>query len=153
MARADRTPQDNVRFRYVKGFHPDRAGDAIEVPGNPDAYYVAIGRSWFRREGSKNAPRYEHGGLSLAEMVISGAVLKRVTEKEARAESVGVPIGVLVVEEDGQTELSFAVENVGNVLVEFELRAQTNLGDELLSHRGKLGARTSYSAKLAVIGT
>jgi hypothetical protein len=151
--RSGRTLQDDVRFRYVKGFRPDGAGDAIEVPGSPDAYYVAVGRSWFRREGSKNAPRYEHGGHSLAEMVVSGSVLKRVTEKEARAAIVRLPAGVLVVEEDGQTDLSFAVENVGNVLVEFELRAQTNLGEELVSHRGKLEARASYAARLAVLGT
>jgi hypothetical protein len=153
VARAGRTLQDDVRFRYVKGFRPGGAGDAIEVPGSPDPYCVAVGRSWFRREGSKNAPRYEHGGLSLAEMVVSGAVLKRVTEKAARAEIVRLPVGALVVEEDGQTELSFAVENVGNVPVEFELHAQTNLGDELLSYRGKLGARASYPARLTVIGT
>jgi len=152
-ARAGRSLQDDVRFRYVQGFRPDGAGDAIEVPGSPDPYCVAIGRTWFRREGSKNAPRYEHGGLSLAEMVIAGAVLKRVTEKEARAEIVRLPAGSLVVEEDGQTELSFAVENVGNVLVEFELRAQTNLGEELVPHRGKLRARASYPARLTVIGT
>jgi hypothetical protein len=151
--RVGRTLQDDVRFRYVKGFRPDGADDAIEVPGSPDSYCVAVGRRWFRREGSKNAPRYEHGGLSLAEMVIPGALLKRVTEKEARAEIVRLPAGVLVVEEDGQAELSFAVENVGNVLVEFELRAQTNLGEELLSYRGKLRARASYEAKLTVIGT
>ncbi len=136
-----------------QGFHPDGASDAIEVPGSPDTYCVAVGRRWFRREGSKNAPRYEHGGLSLAEMVIPGAVLKRVTEKDARAAIVRLPAGVLVVEEDGQAELSFAVENVGNVLVEFELRVQTNLGEELVSHRGKLGARASYPARLAVLGT
>jgi hypothetical protein len=153
VTRAGRTLQDDVRFRYVKGFRPDGAGDAIEVSGTPDPYCVAVGRSWFRREGSKNAPRYEHGGLSLAEMVIPGAVLKRVTEKEARIAIVRLPAGALVVEEDGQTEISFAVENVGNVLVEFELRAQTNLGEELLSHRGKLGARASYPARLTVIGT
>ena len=152
-ARAGRTLQEDVRFRYVKGFHPDGAGDAIEVPGSPDAYCVAVGRRWFRREGSRNAPRYEHGGLSLAEMVIPGAVLKRVTEKEARAAIMRLPAGVLVVEEDEQAELSFAVENVGNVLVEFELRAQTNLGEELVSHRGKLGPRASYPARLAVLGT
>jgi hypothetical protein len=151
-ARVGRTLQDDVRFRYVQGFHPAAAGDAVEVPGSPDSYCVAVGRRWFRREGSKNAPRYEHGGLSLAEMVIPGAVLKRVTEKEARAEIVRLPTGILVVEEDGQAELPCAVENVGNVLVEFELRAQTSLGEELVTHRGKLGAGASSPARLSVIG-
>jgi hypothetical protein len=66
---------------------------------------------------------------------------------------VRLPAGILVVEEDGQTELSCAVENVGNVLVEFELHAQTNLGEELVTHRGKLGARASSPARLPVIGT
>jgi hypothetical protein len=152
-ARADRTLQEDVRFRYVKGFHPDGAGDAIEVPGSPDAYWVAVGRRWFRREGSRNAPRYEHGGLSLAEMVIPGAVLKRVTEKEARAAIMHLAAGVLIVEKGEQAELSLTVENVGNVLVEFELRVQTNLGEELLLYRGKLVPRASYPTRLAVLGT
>jgi hypothetical protein len=86
-------------------------------------------------------------------VVISGAVLKRVTEKEARAAIVRLPAGVLVVEVDGQTERSCAVAHMGNVLVECELRAQTNLGEELLSYRGKLRARASYPARLMVIGT
>ena len=41
---AGRTLQDDVRFRYVKGFRPDGAGDAIEVPASPDPYWVAVGR-------------------------------------------------------------------------------------------------------------
>jgi hypothetical protein len=40
-----------------------------------------------------------------------------------------------------------------HALVEFELHAQTNLGEELLSYHGKLGARASYPARLTVIGT
>ncbi len=113
--RAGRTLQDDVRFRYAKGFRPAQGGDVVEVPGIPDPYFVAVGRGWFRREKSTNDPRYQHGGLSLAEMVIPGAVLKRVTEKEARAEIIGIPPGAISVEEDGQTNVSIGVRNVGNV--------------------------------------
>ena len=69
--RAGRTLQEDVRFRYAKGFHPDGAGDAIEVPGVLSllrcgwAQLVPPGRL-------EERPRYEHGGLSLAEMVIPG---------------------------------------------------------------------------------
>jgi len=150
--RAGRTLQDDVRFRYVRGFRPTNADDAVEVPGAPDSYFVAVGRTWFRREGSKNAPRYEHGGLSLSEVVIPAAVLRRVTAKEARAEFVDIPAAVLLVDEDAQAELSFAVENAGNVPIEIDLRGESNLAEELLSHRGKLLPGSKHRAKLAVTG-
>ncbi len=150
--KAGRTLQDDVRFRYTKGFRPAHGDDAVEVPGVPDPYFVAVGRGWFRREKSTNDPRYQHGGLSLAEMVIPGFVLKRVTEKEARAEIVDVPRGAIVVEEDGQTDVSIAVRNVGNIPVEVELRVQTNLGEDLLVHRGKLAPQVIHPAHFSIVG-
>jgi len=146
------TPQDDVRFRYVRGFRPANASDPVRVPGIPNDFFVTVGRTWFRREGSKNVPRYEHGGLSLSEVVIPAAVLRRVTEKEARAEFVEIPSAPLVVDEDAQAEFSCAVENVGNVPVEIDLRAESNLGEEPLSYRGRLLPRSKYGAKVVITG-
>jgi hypothetical protein len=85
-------------------------------------------------------------------MVVPGFLLQRVTEKEARAEIAGLSVAALVVEEDGESELRFAVENIGNVLLEFEVRALDNLGEELYHHRAKLAPRANYPVKISVVG-
>jgi hypothetical protein len=112
---------------------------------------VAVGRGWWRREGETKSPRYDHGGLSLAEMIVPGAVLRRVTEKEARAELHQLP-AVLHVAEDEQAELAVLVQNTGNVPLDFELQAQTNLGEDLGLQRGKLDPGASGSLKLTIVG-
>ena len=55
-------------------------------------------------------------------------------------------------EEDGQVDVPLAVRNVGNVPVEFELRAQTNLSEDLLAYRSKLAPQATYPAKLSIVG-
>jgi hypothetical protein len=150
--KAGRNPLEDVRYRFLKGFCPEGTGKVVEIPGSSEAYYVAVGRQWFRREGVTNTPRYDHGGISLAEMVVPGFLLRRVTEKEARVEIAGLSTAVLVVEEDGQGELHFNVENAGNVLVEFDIRVQDNLGSELFHHRAKLASRANYPVKIDVMG-
>jgi hypothetical protein len=150
--KAGRVLQEDVRFRYVRGLRPTSAGDAVEVPGAPDSYFVAVGRTWFRREGSKNTPRYEHGGLSLSEVVIPAVVLRRITEKEARAEFVDIPAAPLIVDEDENVEFSFAVENSGNVPIAIDLQVESNLGEELLSYGGKLLPGSKHGTKVVVTG-
>jgi len=149
---AGRNPQEDVRYRFLKGFRPKDTGKVVEIPGSSETYYVAVGRQWFRREGVTNTPRYDHGGVSLAEMVVPGFLLRRVTEKEARVEIAELSTAVLVVEEDGRAELRFNVENAGNVLVEFDIRAQDNLGGELYHHRAKLTPRANHPVKIDVLG-
>lgn len=151
-SRAGRSLQDDVRLRHLKGFRPPPEVPIVEMPGPGETHYLAVGRNWFRREGSKTAPRYDHGGLSLAEMAIPGAVLKRITEKAARVEIVGLPQEPIAVGEDAKAELRFAVENTGNVACEFDLRVQNNLGEELLSHRGKLSAGQKSPAAVTLTG-
>jgi hypothetical protein len=150
--RAGRSLHEDVRCRYLKGFRPPPEVLTVEVPVAGESHFVAIGGSWFRREGAKTAPRYDHGGLSLAEMAIPGAVLKRITEKAARVEIVRLPQEPINVDEDAKVELLFAIENSGNVACEFELRVQNNLGEELLSHRGKLEAGEEFPAGVTVTG-
>jgi hypothetical protein len=148
---AGRSPQDDVRHRYAKGFQPSHPEEPVTVPGTPDAYAVAVGRGWWRREGETKSPRYDHGGLSLAELVVPGALLRRVTEKEARAELQGLP-AVLTIPEDTQAEFSVTVANNGNVPVSFEAIAQTNLGENLGVRQGQLAPGASATHKWTVLG-
>ena len=47
----------------------------------PDGKFaVAVGRRWFQRESSRNSVRYDHGGLSFAEMVVPGALMQPIRE-------------------------------------------------------------------------
>lgn len=136
--RAGRTMQEDVLYRYVKGFRPLSTPEAVEIDTSQEKYFLAVGRRWFRREEAKGGARYSHGGLSLAEMVVPAAVLQRVTEKAARIEVEGLPSTAIEVVEDQTVELSFTVHNTGNVDSEFEVTVRTNLGSELLSYRGRL---------------
>jgi hypothetical protein len=149
---AGRNPQEDVRHRYAKGFCPKAAAKAVGIQGISETYCVAVGRKWFRREGLTNPPRYDHGGISLAEMVVPAFSLRKVTEKEARVEIAGLNVPVLVVEEDGRADLRFTVENVGNVFVDFDIRAQNNMGEELYHHHAKLAPGTNYPVKIDVLG-
>ncbi len=110
---------------------------------------MAVGKRWFSREGTKIMPRYSHGGLSLAEVVVPGVVLRRFTEKTARAELLGLPT-VLQAEEDAAVELPFDVRNTGNGEIEFEMRVVNNLGQELFQHRAHLAPATSAKLTASV---
>ena len=113
---------------------------------------MAVGRKWFRRETAKGAPRYSHGGLSLAEMVVPGFKLRRVTEKTAQMEMDGLPVSAIAVGEDDSVELVFAVRNSGNVAASFELRVRTNLGEEVLTHESKLPPGGSFPIRCTIVG-
>jgi hypothetical protein len=148
---AGRSPQDDLRHRYAKGFEPSHPDQPVRVPGTPDVYAVAVGRGWWRREGETKSPRYDHGGLSLAEVVVPGAVLRRVTEKEARAELQELP-PVLSTPEDMETEFAVTVVNTGNVPLSFEVLAQTNIGEDLGVRQGQLAPGASAMHKWTVLG-
>ncbi|MCX5676472.1 MAG: PglZ domain-containing protein [Planctomycetota bacterium] len=149
---AGRSLQEDVHYRYAKGFRPAQSPDAVEVQPGAETHFVVVGGHWLRREGAKTVPRYWHGGLSLAEMVVPAVVLHRTTSKEARAELQDLPVGSLRVQEDATAELAFRVLNSGNTPVEFEVSARTNLGEELLSYKGKLGLGETYKAKCSAVG-
>jgi hypothetical protein len=148
---AGRSLTDDVRFRYVAGFRPGGMPEAVTVPGEV-AYSVAVGRRWFRREGTKNVPRYEHGGLSLGELAIPAVVLRRVTEKEARLELEGLPEHALPVDEDARLAIPVTVRNSGNVPLSFELHVSTNLGDTAGTFTGTLQPGEKTSVRPAVVG-
>jgi hypothetical protein len=148
---AGRHPQDDLRHRYARAFQPPHPVEPPPVPGVPDPYTVAVGRGWWRREGETKSPRYDHGGLSLAEMVVPGALLRRVTAKEARAELLDLP-AALSVAEDAQAEFTVTVMNNGNVSVCFEVLARTNLGEDLGARQGQLAPGAGVAQRWTILG-
>jgi hypothetical protein len=114
-----------VRFRFI------RSGELVEnLPSKhvlpiewkmPDGkFIVAIGRRWFQRESSKFSVRYDHGGLSFAEMVVPGVVLQPIREKkiDLRFESLPEEIDV----DEGQLiTILVSVVNRGNQPAVFDL--------------------------------
>ena len=144
--------QADVRWRYTCGFSPKDFPEAVQITTGPEQCAVAVGRKWFRRETAKVAPRYSHGGLSLAEMVVPGFKLRRVTEKTAQVELDGVPVSAIAVGEDSSVELAFAIRNSGNVAASFELRVRTNLGEDVLTQDGKLPPGGSFQVRFPIVG-
>ena len=130
--KAATTLEASVRWRYIEGFAPEQMPEAVAVSVAAKKIWMAPARRWFCREGTKDTPRYTHGGLSLAEVVVPGVVLRRVTEKVARVELIDLP-AVIVADEDTVVDLPVSIRNSGNCEVEFEVRVLNNLGEELLS--------------------
>jgi hypothetical protein len=148
---AGRDPKDDVHHRYALGFRPRHPEEPVTVPGVPDDHHVAVGRAWWRREGETKSPRYDHGGLSLAEIVVPGALLRRVTEKEVRAELQQLP-PVLNVPEDSDVEFTAQVVNCGNVSLNYEVLARSNLGEDLGARQGHLAPGADATHKWSVRG-
>jgi hypothetical protein len=148
--KAGLTMEESIRWRYVEGFAPAAMPDAVKIAAGTQDVWMALGRRWFMREGTKIMPRYSHGGLSLAEVVVPGVVLRRVTEKTARAELLNLPT-VLQAEEDAVVELPFTVRNTGNCEIEFEVRVANNLGQEVFQHQAQLAPATSAKLTASVL--
>ena len=110
---------------------------------------MAPARRWFCREGTKDTPRYTHGGLSLAEVIVPGVVLRRVTEKVARAELMELPVA-LTADEDAVVELPLTIRNSGTSDLDFEIRVVNNLGEELLLQTGALtpASKAKFTAQV-----
>lgn len=144
------TLEATVRWRYIEGFAPAKMPEAVAVSVGDEKVWMAPARRWFCREGTKDTPRYTHGGLSLAEVVVPGVVLRRVTAKVARAELVDLPV-VIPADEDTVVEVPVTVRNSGNCEVEFEVRVLNNLGEELLVKRSRLGPATAHKEKARVL--
>jgi PglZ domain len=148
---AGRILKEDLHHRYACEFNPTPSANPVAISLGAETYTVAVGGTWWRHEGETKSPRYDHGGLSLAEMTVPGAVLRRVTEKEARAELQGVP-AALSVAEDAQEGFSVTVLNGGNVALSYDLLAQTNLGEDLGMVRGHLLPGETATHKWAVVG-
>jgi hypothetical protein len=122
-----------VRYRYITTHQvPDDLPHTIKIeyPGLFDQYAVAVGRYWFKREDSRGKEdRYAHGGLSLSEMAVPGAVLKRITEKRIEGKLSVQPTKLEMTEGD-TPELKLTVSNKGNVPLVGQLTAEADTASE-----------------------
>ncbi len=124
----DEDPRNPVNYRYLKGLsHPDGLKVAWGANG---VYSVAKGKVWFRREGGKQE-RYAHGGVSLAEMVVPGAVLQRIVEPAISFEFLSVPKRIEAKEDETRT-VQLSIKNNGNREGVFNLimEADNNITEE-----------------------
>jgi hypothetical protein len=83
-------------------------------------FAVAIGRHWFQREDSRNSVRYDHGGLSFAEMIVPGVVMQPIREKKIDLRFEELPEKIQV--NEGQPiMLTVNIANRGNQPADFDL--------------------------------
>ncbi len=123
----ERDPQV-VRYRYLLTHDvPADVADVYKVAytGRIEQYTVAVGRHWFKRADSRGSDdRYAHGGLSLAEMTVPGAVMRRITVKRLKAH-VSVSSAMFQLTEDESADLIVTVANQGNVRLSGTLTVRT----------------------------
>ena len=132
-----------VHYRFLRGIErpdglPEDEAVTFEYPDLRDSRFtVAVGRRWFAREGTTRADRYNHGGLSLAEMVVPGAVLRPITAPLVRLTLEGFP-RALTVPEGEEAVVEFAVAHSGNRPARFTLEIRANTAREPVRLEGDL---------------
>lgn len=122
----DEDPGNPVRYRYLKGIE-----HAEGVPvryGEGKTFTVAKGRSWFNRPNGKYT-RYTHGGISLEEMIVPGAVLKKIVTPAIAFQFAGLP-DRLEVTEDQEATIQIVIKNSGNREGQFSLAVQVDTGEK-----------------------
>lgn len=112
-----------VVYRYLFNLEHE-AG--FKVPINNDFYTVAIGQQWFQRKGGRFS-RYAHGGISMAEMIVPGAVLKRIAVPEVTL-VLELPRDAQAVEREENTIIA-SLANLGNRAGDFALKISASTGE------------------------
>jgi hypothetical protein len=148
---AGRNPMDAIRWRYVLGFTPAAATKPVVVNVHGEPHCLAVGRSWFQRDGTTSSDRYSHGGISMAEMVVPAVTLKRVTTKLALVVIENLPDRIAV-DEDASVSVAICIRNRGNVAVNFAGDGRTNLGDNVLSQSGRIPPGDIRDLTFALLG-
>jgi hypothetical protein len=134
-----------VHYRFIRGVDrpeglPEDEALTFEYPNlRGGQFTVAVGRRWFARQGTTRPDRYAHGGLSLAEMVVPGAVLRPVVAPLVRLALEGFPRS-LTVQEEAEPVVEFALVNTGNRPAHFtlELGVDAAHGNRPLRQEGDL---------------
>ncbi len=147
--------ENPVRFRYIMGIdRPD--GLPAEAAYNFEyrqlqngKFTVAIGRKWFKREGTTQFDRYAHGGLSSAEMVVPGAVLQLITEKKIAIVFEDLP-EVLEVDEDVSLTVGIWLRNRGNQPGDFEMICGADSDTVAQTIRGTLAPGERQEVKVVI---
>jgi len=74
---------ENIRYRYLNNGTHDKGITVAYDKENKNKWCLAVGAFWFERPKSTGkTPRYSHGGISLAEMVVPGVRIKKRPLKE-----------------------------------------------------------------------
>jgi hypothetical protein len=123
-----------VQYRYLNNIQRvDQdaiTAYAVTYPAYEHTFTVAVGRSWFKRAGSHGSEnRYAHGGLSLAEMTVPCAVLRRITQKRAEM-TLSIQPSVLDLIEGEEAVVRLLVMNTGNVPLNGFLTVQADTEQE-----------------------
>jgi len=132
-----------VHYRFIRGVErpaslADEEALTFEYPNLRDGQFtVAIGRRWFAREGSRHTDRYTHGGLSLAEMVVPGAVLRPIVAPLVRLALESFP-RALTVQEGEEAVIAFTLASSGNRPAHFTLEVEANTAREAHRQEGDL---------------
>lgn len=127
-----------IRYRYILGgeIPPElnsRKSDVLKIAykNHPEEYIVPVGNLWFKRAENTGAlDRYSHGGISFAEMVVPGAVLKRITQRVIKPEFEFEPKSI-VMEESEIAKLKIWLANKGNTPIAGNIIVQTDLGGDV----------------------
>jgi hypothetical protein len=114
-----------VHFRFIRSNDPAEnlpREHVLEFEWKmPEGKFaVAIGRRWFQREASRNSVRYDHGGLSFAEMVVPGVVMQPIREKKIDLRFEGL-LEEIRVDEGQPITVSLDIVNRGNQPGMFDL--------------------------------
>lgn len=113
-----------VYYRYLKNIsYPEGVKISYDTK---EFYIIAKGRKWFNRGGKFD--RYSHGGISLAEMVVPGAHLKKITIPRVSLR-LDTPESVSV-KEDKMLRIIARVINDGNKPCDFEICFKTDKREE-----------------------
>ena len=132
-----------VHYRFIRGVErpaglADEEALTFEYPNLRDSRFtVAIGRRWFAREGGRHTDRYTHGGLSLAEMVVPGAVLRPIVVPLVKLALESCP-RALTVQEGEEAVIAFTLVSSGNRLAHFTLEVGANTARESRRQEGDL---------------
>ncbi len=144
-----------VRYRYLTTHEiPADLSPVLKVAyrGFDSEYTVAIGQRWFKRADSRGREdRYAHGGLSLAEMVVPGAILKRITTKQIKPVLSARP-AKLELQEKETKELTVLVANEGNISVIGKLTIQANSATEPIVYNIELQPGENQQVSYNVYG-
>jgi len=148
-----------IRYRYIIGdqIPPElsrRHQDVLKVAykNYPEEYIVPVGNLWFKRvENTGPTDHYSHGGVSFAEMVVPGAVLKLIAQRVVKPEFEFVPKSVEVIEGETAT-LSIRLVNKGNTIMAGNISIQADLGGEAFNSNVNLLAGNSQNWFYPVVG-
>ena len=114
-----------VHYRFIRAEEPanlppnDFLSFDLKIPNGK--FTVAVGRKWFQRQESQNTVRYDHGGLSFAEMVVPGVVMKLIQAKKFDLVFEDMLKGDLIIEEGQEKAVTISIRNHGNQSGNFEL--------------------------------